>query len=71
MGKIKKSYKNRRESFDITTYCDNGSVVHVLVCTMIAVYIGREPKSPASSIGSNDTMDLDDYDTAEEKDREM
>lgn len=46
-------------------------IVHVLVCTMIAVYIGREPKSPASSIGSNDTMDLDDYDTAEEKDREM
>ncbi|XP_052707812.1 mitogen-activated protein kinase kinase kinase 15-like isoform X3 [Crassostrea angulata] len=31
----------------------------------------REPKSPASSIGSNDTMDLDDYDTAEEKDREI
>lgn len=41
MGKIRKSYKNGRErndlSFDIRTYCENGLVVHVLVCTMIAV----------------------------------
>ncbi|XP_061171243.1 mitogen-activated protein kinase kinase kinase 15-like isoform X5 [Saccostrea echinata] len=30
----------------------------------------REPRSPASSIGSNDTMDMDEYDATEEKERE-
>ncbi|XP_078310104.1 mitogen-activated protein kinase kinase kinase 15-like isoform X7 [Crassostrea virginica] len=31
----------------------------------------REPRSPASSVGSNDTMDLDESDALEEKEREM
>ncbi|XP_056015216.1 mitogen-activated protein kinase kinase kinase 15-like isoform X3 [Ostrea edulis] len=30
----------------------------------------REPRSPSSSIGSNDTMDMDEYDATEEKERE-
>ncbi|XP_078310103.1 mitogen-activated protein kinase kinase kinase 15-like isoform X6 [Crassostrea virginica] len=31
----------------------------------------REPRSPASSVGSNDTMDLDESDALEEKEREI